>query len=119
MLFRSFNTPRALALIFDEARALNRSLDEKKPKGSAARAAALRSMCDALGLLHEGYFARKKERWLKKGIVNREEIESQIARRDGARRDKNWPEADRIREHLRELGVLIEDTPGGTVWKVR
>jgi cysteinyl-tRNA synthetase len=114
-----FNTPRALALIFDEARALNRSLDEKKPKGVERRAAALRSMCDALGLLHEGYFERKKERWLKKGIVNREEIESLIARRDGARREKNWPEADRIREQLREIGVLIEDTPGGTLWKAK
>jgi len=114
-----FNSPRALALIFDEARALNRSLDEKKPKGIEGRAAALRSMCDALGLLHSGYFERKKERWLKKGIVNREEVESLIARRDGARREKNWPEADRIREQLRETGVLIEDTPGGTLWKVK
>jgi len=114
-----FNTPRALALIFDEARALNRSLDEKKPKGVERRAAALRSMCDALGLLQSGYFERKKERWLKKGIVNREEIESLIARRGGARREKNWPEADRIRQQLRDKGILIEDTPGGTLWKVK
>ncbi|MBI1995435.1 MAG: cysteine--tRNA ligase [Deltaproteobacteria bacterium] len=114
-----FNTPRALALIFDEARALNRSLDEKNSKGLEGRAAALRSMCDALGLLHSGYFERKKERWLKKGIVNREEIESLIARRDGARREKNWPEADRIRQQLRDKGILIEDTPGGTLWKVK
>jgi cysteinyl-tRNA synthetase len=114
-----FNTPRALALIFDEARALNRSLDEKKPKGIEGRAAALRSMCDALGFLHAGYFERKKERWLKNGIVNREEIEGLIARRDGARREKNWPEADRIRQQLRDKGILIEDTPGGTLWKVK
>jgi cysteinyl-tRNA synthetase len=114
-----FNTPRALALIFDEARALNRTLDEKKPKGIEGRAAALRSMCDALGLLHSGYFERKKERWLKKGIVNREEIESLIARRDGARREKDWPEADRIRQQLRDKGILIEDTPGGALWKVK
>ncbi len=114
-----FNTPRALALIFDEARALNRSLDDKKPKGIEARAAALRAICAALGLLLEGYSERKKERWLKKGIVTREEIKSLISLRDSARRDKNWPEADRIREQLREMGVLIEDTPGGTVWKVR
>ena len=76
-------------------------------------------MCKALGLLHEGYSELKKERWLKKGSVNREEIESLIARRDGARREKNWPEADRIRQQLRDKGISIEDTPGGTLWKVK
>jgi len=114
-----FNTPRALALIFDEVRALNRLLDEKKPKGVAARLAALDAMCAALGLSYEGYGERKKERWLKKGIVTRQEIKELIARRDGARREKNWSEADRLREQLRDKGIAIEDTAGGTIWKVR
>jgi cysteinyl-tRNA synthetase len=114
-----FNTPRALALIFDEVRALNRVLDQKKAGGLEGRAAALRSMCDALGLAQEGYFERKKERFLKKGLVPLQEIEELISRRDAARKEKNWQEADRIRETLQEKGVVIEDTPGGTVWKVR
>jgi cysteinyl-tRNA synthetase len=33
--------------------------------------------------------------------------------------DKNWQEADRIRDELSSKGVVIEDTPGGTVWKVK
>jgi cysteinyl-tRNA synthetase len=114
-----FNTPRALALIFDEVRALNRLLDQKKPQGLEGRAAALRSMCDALGLAHEGYFERKKQRFLNKGLVSLHEIEELISRRDTARKAKNWLEADRIRQALQEKGVVIEDAPGGTVWKVK
>jgi len=114
-----FNTPRALALIFDEVRALNKLLDEKKAKGIEARYAALRAMCDALGLLPEGYFERKKQRWLRKGILSESQIETAIGRRNDARKAKNWLEADRIRDQLNRLGVAIEDTPGGTIWKVR
>jgi cysteinyl-tRNA synthetase len=114
-----FNTPRALALIFDEMRALNRLLDEKKPKGLESRAAAWRSMCDGLGLLYDGYFERKKQRWLNKGVVSGETIEQLIAQREQARRTKDWREADRIRDELQSKGVVIEDTPGGAVWKVK
>jgi len=114
-----FNTARALALIFDEVRALNRLLDEKKHKGLEPRAAALRSMCDTLGLLHDGYFERKKERWLGKGTVTQEHIENFIAERELARKAKNWGEADRIRSELATSGVIIEDTPEGAVWKVK
>lgn len=114
-----FNTPRALALIFDEVRALNRLLDEKKPKGLEARAAALRAMCATLGLLYDGYFERKKERWLRKAGITREKIEEQIARREQARKAKSWSEADRIRGELQAAGVVLEDTPEGAVWKVK
>jgi cysteinyl-tRNA synthetase len=114
-----FNTPRALALIFDEVRALNRLLDEKKSKGLEARAAALRAMCATLGLLYQGYFERKKERWLSKASVTRVQIEAQIAQREQARKSRNWSEADRIRSELQALGVVLEDTPEGAVWKVK
>lgn len=114
-----FNTPRALALIFDEVRALNKLVDEKQAKGIAARYAALRSVCDVLGLLQEGYLERKKQRWLKKGILSEGEILAAIGQRNEARKAKNFPEADRIRDELNRHGVAIEDTPEGTIWKVR
>ena len=114
-----FNTPRALALIFDEARALNRAFDSKKYKGLEKRVAAFRSMCDILGLSQTGYFERKKERWLKRGVVAASEIEALISQRDVARQQKNWTEADRIRDELQSKGIVIEDTPTGTVWKVK
>jgi cysteinyl-tRNA synthetase len=108
-----------LALIFDEVRALNRLLDEKKPKGLEARVAALRTMCATLGLLYDGYFERKKQRWLRKAGITREKIEEQIARREQARKYKRWSEADQIRNELQAVGVVIEDTPEGAVWKVK
>ena len=114
-----FNTPRALALIFDETRALNRLFDAKQQKGLEARAAAFRVMSEALGLKGEGYFERKKERWLKKQIMSAPEIENMIAERNRARQEKNWAEADRLRDHLQRKGIVIEDTATGTVWKVR
>ena len=114
-----FNTPRALALIFEEVRALNRLLDEKKPKGLEARAAALRTMCATLGLLYDGYFERKKQRWLSRAGITREKIEEQIARREQARKNKSWSEADQIRKELQAVGVIIEDTSEGAVWKVK
>ena len=114
-----FNTPRALALIFDEVRALNRLLDEKKSKGIEERCAALRVMCDTLGLLQPGYFERKKVRFLEKSPIKQDEIEDFIRRRDQARQNKNWREADRLRDELSETGIVLEDTPKGTLWKVK
>ena len=114
-----FNTPRALALIFDEVRALNRLLDEKKTQGVEKRGAALRAMCDTLGLLRDGYFERKKQRFLKKGNLTAVRIEESIGRRDRARLEKNWQEADRIRDALGREGIVLEDTAKGTLWKVK
>ena len=114
-----FNTPRALALIFDEVRALNRLLDEKKTQGVEKRGAALRAMCDTLGLLRDGYFERKKQRFLKKGSLTALRIEELIRQRDRARVEKNWQEADRIRDELGREGIVLEDTAKGTLWKVK
>ena len=114
-----FNTARALALIFDEVRALNRRLDDKQIKGIESRAAALRSMCDTLGLSQSGYFDRKKERFLRQSHTTALEIDELIVRRNRARQGKNWQEADRIREELQQKGILLEDTAKGTTWKVR
>jgi cysteinyl-tRNA synthetase len=114
-----FNTPRALALVFDELRALNRLLDEKKIKGIETRGAAIRTICATLGLLHEGYAEGKRQRFLRKGSLTLVRIEELIRLRDKARLEKNWREADRIRGELNEQGIVLEDTVQGTVWKVK
>ncbi len=117
-----FNTPRALALIFDEVRSLNRLLDSKQNDGVAERASALETMCDALGLLQDGpeaFLSRKKARWLRQQGFAEAEVQKAIAARDQARMNKNWREADRIRNELLAKGIVVEDTRGGTTWKVR
>ena len=117
-----FNTPKALALIFDEVRALNRLLDESKGNDVVNRAVAVQGMCDVLGLWQdtpEGFFKKKKESWLQQHGLTQEDLERLIAARNMARKQKNWQEADRLRNELHEKGILLEDTPGGTIWKVK
>ena len=117
-----FNTPRAIALIFDEVRSLNRMLDKGKNEGLSARALALKTVGEVLGLLQETpetFFRRKKERWVERQTLSVEAIEELIHRRKQARSEKRWEEADRIRKELQEKGITLEDTAGGTIWKVR
>ena len=45
------------------------------------------------------------------------EVESLIKEREQARAEKNWPRADEIRKQLGELGIALEDTPSGTLWR--
>ena len=40
-----------------------------------------------------------------------------MARRDQARADRDWAEADRLRDQLTELGIVLEDAAGGTLWR--
>ena len=46
-----------------------------------------------------------------------DEIQDLIDQRNQARKDCNWAEADRIRDHLKGCGIILEDTSGGTIWK--
>jgi cysteinyl-tRNA synthetase len=46
-----------------------------------------------------------------------DEIESLIARRNDARRNRNFAESDRLRQELQDRGILIEDTREGTKWR--
>jgi len=50
-------------------------------------------------------------------VEGAEEIEALIAARTEAKKSKNWAEADRIRDQLKEMGIEIKDTPNGVEWK--
>lgn len=117
-----FNTPRALALVFEEVRSLNRLLDDGASETVWSRAQALRQACEVLGLLQEPpeeFFSRKKERWLQQQGLSRDEVDRLIDARNRARKEKDWQKSDRIRDDLQAKGILLEDTPKGTVWKVK
>jgi cysteinyl-tRNA synthetase len=118
-----FNTPQALAVLFELAHELNR----RRAAGETARAARLgrwlRSLAGVLGLLGRDpeAFLRAHPAAAPGGAAARpspEEIETLIRQREEARRARNWAEADRIRALLREQGVILEDRPGGkTLWR--
>jgi cysteinyl-tRNA synthetase len=97
-------------------------MDEGKAPALGSRVAALKNAGAALGLLQDSpqaFLTRKKERWLRQSGIAPQNIEELIRRRDEARKQKKWQEADRLRAELQEKGILIEDTSGGTIWKVK
>ena len=67
-----------------------------------------------LGLLYN-----EPESWFKgEGSDDEaEEIEKMIAARSEAKKNKNWAEADAIRDELKAKGIVLEDSPNGTTWK--
>jgi len=63
-------------------------------------------MCDALGIELYDEVAELDA-----------DLAALVARREEARAAKEWAEADRIRDELLERGIVLEDTPSGTVWR--
>ena len=110
-----FNTPAALAALFDLARAVNKTR-AGNPAEAAQLGAELRALGGILGLLQ-----RDPEEYLRTGatdVLSEADIEALVARRAEARRNRDWAEADRIRDELKAKGVLLEDVAGGkTVWR--
>jgi cysteinyl-tRNA synthetase len=103
-----FNTPEALAVLFDLASSANR--------GDADSAHMLRKLGGVLGLLQ-----RDTADFLKSGAVgaglSEAEIDALIVARREARAAKNFAESDRIRDALQAAGIVLEDGAGGTVWR--
>ena len=76
------------------------------------------SACKFVGLMNE-----TGEQWnefkKKRVSITESEIENMLSLRDKARENKNYKEADRIRDELLDKGVLIEDKDGKTLWKFK
>ncbi len=106
------NTPKALAEMFNLARTLNRTTDASE---RSIQAAGLFAAADLVGLLQkdpEDWFTTSANSELTDG-----EIESLIAERNKARADKDFANADAVRDKLATKGVSIEDGPDGTRWR--
>lgn len=108
-----FNTPEALGALFELARELNRVRSEDAGK-AAALAALLRKLGGLLGILGSDASVFLREG----GTVDAALVESLLAQRLAARSSKNWAEADRIRDQLKALNVVVEDKNGLTSWRV-
>ncbi|MGR8930396.1 MAG: cysteine--tRNA ligase [Gammaproteobacteria bacterium] len=106
-----FNTPLALSVLFDLARELN------KAEHKTVLAGTLKKLASILGLLQDD-----PESFLKAGTgqddLAEAEIERLIEARKVAKANKDWPQADAIREQLKTQGIVLEDVAGGkTIWR--
>ncbi|MEJ2612121.1 MAG: cysteine--tRNA ligase [Candidatus Thiodiazotropha sp.] len=112
-----FNTPEALAVLFDLVREINRQ-KEREVDGAASLAGVLKQLGGMLGILQDD-----PEAYLRGGVqaesdgLTNEAIDAMIQDRINARAEKNWGEADRIREELDAAGIILEDGPQGTTWR--
>jgi cysteinyl-tRNA synthetase len=103
-----FNTPEAMAVLFDLANTLNKT-------GDIAIASQLKGLANILGLLE-----RNPETFMQAGSsekLDAKTIEAQIAARAEAKKSKNFAEADRIRQELLAQGIILEDNAQGTIWR--
>ena len=113
-----FNTPEALAVLFELARDINRAREQGQTELAGRLAGALRTLGGRLGLLQadpESYL-RGQPGAARQGPTD-DEIDALVSQRDAARAGRNWAEADRLRDQLTALGVMLEDGPAGTRWR--
>ena len=109
-----FNTPTALSVIFDAVHAGNDLLSDGKNNETekVCAAGAVKNLilkcADILGLALKPVKPDEEETL---------EIKSLVEERERARRNKDFAESDRIRKLLASKGIVVEDTPGGSVWR--
>lgn len=105
------NTPEALALLFELAHQLNRERTSA-PEQVSITAAQLRALGAQLGLLQ-----RDPQQFLQGDGDDSSAIDALVGARNLARANKDWAEADRLRDALAAQGVVIEDGASGTSWR--
>lgn len=101
------NTADAIASIFELVRDINTNVVGKTPSKALVEDAisVFDELTGVLGLVYN----RKTE-------TLDSDIEALIEARTNARKEKNWTEADRIRDQLKEMGIVLEDTAQGVKW---
>jgi len=107
------NTADALAALFDLVRAINTLVLEAETSRRLCKAALklFDELCGVLGILQQTEDTGAEDETAK--------IEALVAARGEARASKNWAEADRLRDELKAMGVVLEDTALGVKWAVR
>ncbi len=99
-----FDTPNALAVIFDATARANRAIDDGDTEAPRRCVATVLELAGVLGLEPAT------------GDGDDAEIDALVRERDAARAARDFARADEIRDDLAERGITLEDTPGGTVW---
>ena len=110
-----FNTPEVLPVLFDLAKEVNRYKESDSAK-AVYFASILRDLAAMLGLLYQ-----EPEKFLRGGSheqdMTDEAIDNLIIQRNEARANKDWAESDRIRDLLKDKGIVLEDGAGDTTWR--
>jgi len=106
-----FNTPEAIAVLFDLANEVNRTR-------SVRAAGELKALAAVLGLLERDPVAFLQAAPARDSQADAAAIEARVAERVAAKKARNYAEADRIRSELLAEGIVLEDKPGGaTEWR--
>ncbi|MGO2392382.1 cysteine--tRNA ligase [Halomonas sp. AOP12-C2-37] len=109
-----FNSPEALAVLFELARELNRAKQEK-PEEAPRLAAELKQLGAILGLLQQVPLTFLQGAQLAMPL-SESEIDAKIAQRIAAKANKDFAQADAIRDELAALGIILKDAREGTSW---
>lgn len=120
------NTARALGYVFEALRELNRLIDDSRGAEADIERIknfylAIRKMGAVLGVMTSDpakFLDDKTAKQLSASTLSAEAIEEMIKARTTARTEKNWAEADRIRDELKDLNVILEDVGGETRWRI-
>jgi cysteinyl-tRNA synthetase len=124
-----FNTAQALGYFYDLQTHLNSLLSLSKGQPTKEIFSMLKQGFNhfimkgwIFGLFREdpgAYLAQQRKEGIKKLNLSEEEILKSIEERNTARNEKNWKRADGIRSDLFSRGIVLEDTPSGTLWKLK
>jgi cysteinyl-tRNA synthetase len=110
-----FNTPVALSVLFELSHEIQR-LRDRDVNTAAEHGALLKKLGGVLGILQDSPQAFLQS-GTKASAMDPEKIDALIVARNNARAEKNWSEADRVRDELAALAIVLEDGPNGTTWK--
>ncbi len=111
-----FNTPQALAVLFDFVKEVNRYLDQSTESEAATLSAMDQLFRDigekTLGIIPETIESRVSDELIE-GL-----LDIVVGLREEYRENRDWSRADRLRDALKEIGVELQDGPEGTTWRL-
>lgn len=111
-----FNTPAVIAMVFSSVRALNFNRD--KLHKSIESIKEISNVLGIFGSEPEEFLKRVRDRRCRIMKIDPQEVERLIKERNELRIKKNYKEADAVRSKLKERGIVLEDTPHGTIWRI-